>query len=101
MAKINIDNVKGFDPIRTERKADVKGAHNTPVKYSGPEKLRAGDMIRVSDKAAEIGKMVSQMNELPDVRSERVEALQARVAAGTFAPSGTEIADAILKSERS
>ena len=55
------------------------------------------DAVKVSARAAQIGRLTSQANQLPDVRQERVAELRAQVQAGAYQPSAEKIAQAILK----
>ena len=100
MAKINIDKAGSFDPIRAERQPDVKAGHDAPIRPASGETKVRGDQIKVSEKAAEFSTLVGKVKEMPDVRADRVEDLRAQLAAGSFRPSGDEIADAILKDEK-
>jgi flagellar biosynthesis anti-sigma factor FlgM len=98
MGKINLDKLKSFDPIRPERQADVKGGQTPPI--LPPSTKAAGeDRVDLSGRAAEVGKLVAHVKELPDVRQEKVANVRAQVASGHFDPTGTEIADAIIKDE--
>lgn len=98
MGKINLDKLKSFDPIRPERQADVKGSQNTPIRPSQTEPA-GKDRVDVSGRAAEVGKLVDQVKQLPDVREEKIASVRAQVASGHFDPTGSEIADAIIKDE--
>lgn len=97
MGKINLDK-KGFDPVRPERQTEVKGSQSTPVR-SSHTRSAGNDRVDLSGRAAEVGKLVAQVKELPDVRHEKIANVRAQVAAGHFDPNASEIADAIIKYE--
>lgn len=99
MGKINLDKVSSFEPIRPERQSAAKSVHNAPVRPEKTDVSKSKDRINVSDRAAEVGKLVSKIKELPEVRSEKVEAARGKIEAGEFAPTATEIAEAILRDE--
>ena len=63
-----------------------------------PEGIK--DVIKVSDRATAIRSLVEQASQLPEVRTERVEQLRARVQSGAYHPDASVIADALLKGER-
>ena len=101
MGKLNIDKPNGFSPVRTERIADPKrsaGSLATPLEST---REAAADRLDLSERASEVGRLVEKLKEMPDIRREKVNALRERVQAGTYDPSSDEIAEAILKDERS
>lgn len=99
MGKINLDKVNSFEPIKPERQAEVKATQGTPVKPEKIDQPKEKDRVNVSSKAAEVGRLVGEIKELPDVRSEKVEEVRGKVERGEFAPSAKTIADAILNEE--
>lgn len=101
MAKINLDKLSNFEPVRPERQAEVKPGRNAttgPVRSS--ESAKETDRVDVSSRASEFGTLVRQVKELPDTRIDKVAEAQEQVNAGTFTPSADHIADAILKDEQ-
>ena len=103
MVKVNTDNLHGKDAVsgarhnRAEKAEKTGGSKSVPsgeIKAS-PEK----DKIEFSRKSAEVGKLVDQIKQLPDVRHGRVNELKQKIAAGEYDPSAEDIADAILKDE--
>lgn len=101
MGKINIDRLSSPDPIRAELNRDLKGPaveaglnveKRTPVNE---------DKLEISSRASEVGRLVDQIKAMPDVRSERVDALREMVETGGYNPSADDIAAAILNDERS
>ena len=100
MGKINIDKTGSFDPIRTDRQIELrKPARDTkqlpPIKNAAEK-----DTLSFSSQAAEVGKLVDQLKELPEIRADRVKGLSEQIAAGDYEPSSDSIADAILKDEK-
>lgn len=51
---------------------------------SQPDNSRDKDTVELSASATEIKDMVRKINDLPDVRAEKVEALKRRIASGTY-----------------
>lgn len=98
--KINIDKPNSFDPIRPERQPDVKGTQTPPIRPEPTKTASEKDRLNFSDKAAEVGKLVDTVKELPEVRADKVADVKAKIESGAFRPSGGEIADAILKDEQ-
>jgi len=58
---------------------------------------RQAARIDVSTAAQDIIKVKNQLNQLPDVREERVAALKAQIANGTYHVSGEDIADLMIR----
>ena len=57
------------------------------------------DAVKVSERAANIGRLAARASELPDVRQEKVDALRERIQSGSYNPKASEIADAVIKEE--
>jgi negative regulator of flagellin synthesis FlgM len=100
MGKMNIDKIRSFDPIRNERQTEIKKA----VRDTGPPtKTTKGadrDELNLSNRASAFGKLVDQIKELPDVRTDKVESLRDQISSGNYKPSSDKIADAILRDEK-
>lgn len=82
---------RNMDASRTEKGEKVVGTPN--VAESEPDK------ISVSERAATAERLAARVNQSPDVRQEKVEALRERIQSGSYKPSASDIADAILKDE--
>lgn len=100
MGKINLDKVNSFEPIKPERQSDVKSVQSPPIRPEKTDISNEKDRVNLSGKAAEVGKLVGKVKDLPEVRSDRVEALKAQVEAGEFDPTSEQIANAIIKDEQ-
>lgn len=103
MSKINTNKINDFEQLRASRQGDVKQAGAKAESGGGrPVENKnsvSEDKLQFSSRAAEAGKLLEQMKELPDVREEKVSDLRRQISAGEYAPSAEEIADAILKDE--
>ncbi len=98
---MKINQTNEFEQIRQPRQSgDVKTTDKDKIAANEPKISRGEDKIEVSSRASEVGKLVDQLKDLPDVRQKRVEALRGKIAAGEFNPSGEDIADAILNDEK-
>lgn len=101
MVKINIDNLHGKDAIsgvKHDRAEKTGGTKSIPA--PGSKAALEKDKIELSGKSAEVGKLVDQVKQLPDVRQERVVELKQKIASGDYDPSSEDIADAIIKDEQ-
>jgi flagellar biosynthesis anti-sigma factor FlgM len=101
MNPINLNGGAEIDPRLTANRTDTdrlveanasQQKANTPV-------VRTSDSISVSDQAAAIGELTAKVEQLPDVRQERVDQLRILVQKGDYNPPASDIADALLKDE--
>jgi len=54
------------------------------------------DTVEVSSKFAEVQQLTSKLQQLPDVRSDRVAMLKDQIQQGTYQPDPSNVADALL-----
>jgi negative regulator of flagellin synthesis FlgM len=100
MVKINSKNTHGSDAIQAAKNSRAEKADSKPVSSRGKKALAAEDKIEFSSKGAEVGKLVDQLKQFPDVRQDRVDSLRQKIQSGEYRPASEEIADAILKDEK-
>ena len=97
--KINKSNE--FEQLGKIRQSEIKaaGKDKTPTAAGDAKLIFGEDKLEFSTRAAEVGGLVDQLKNLPDVRQQRIDALREQIQAGDFNPSSEEIAGAILKDE--
>lgn len=76
----------------------VKGAANQPQSpnsgaASQNASLDSGDTVELSGALGQVQQLNAQLSQVPDVRSERVAALQQQIQQGTYQPSDEQIAN--------
>jgi flagellar biosynthesis anti-sigma factor FlgM len=71
----------------------ARSGNATPVAAGLPP---TGDKVSLSDKAREVRQAVSALEKIPDVRDDKVEAIRARMASGTYDINGERIADKLM-----
>lgn len=76
------------------KKTDPKG----PARASENEETSKTDRVEISGEAKEYQQLNQAIALLPEVRSERVAALQQKVEAGTYLPQSEEIAEKLVRS---
>ncbi|MDR2612895.1 MAG: flagellar biosynthesis anti-sigma factor FlgM [Deltaproteobacteria bacterium] len=64
---------------------------------SGEAKAASGDTVNISDRSRLIAKATELAQLAPDIRSEKVADITARIAAGTYNVSSRDVADSIIK----
>jgi negative regulator of flagellin synthesis FlgM len=100
MVKINNSNLHGNDRVQSAKNSRTGKADGKSISSTSEKTALGGDSVQFSSKGAEVGKLVDQLKQFPDVRQDRVEKLKQKIEAGEYSPSGEDIADAILKDEK-
>jgi negative regulator of flagellin synthesis FlgM len=99
MSKINISKSTDIDAIRAARQIDLYQAGKSAPQKTEDKSPIAEDKVNVSNRAAEVGKLVDDIKQFPDVRQDLVNELKVQVSAGEYNPTSDEIAAGILKDE--
>ncbi|MDR1040128.1 MAG: flagellar biosynthesis anti-sigma factor FlgM [Deltaproteobacteria bacterium] len=88
--------IKKNDPARPG--AIGKGSLSISSAETASEaKPAAGDTVNISDRSRLIAKATELSQLAPDIRSEKVADITARIAAGTYNVSSRDVADSIIK----
>jgi flagellar biosynthesis anti-sigma factor FlgM len=79
----------------------VQNGKTTRTQGAASEGSTAGqvdgsDTVEFSQKFAEVQQLTSKLQQLPDVRSERVSMLRQQIQQGTYNPKSSDVAAAIL-----
>jgi flagellar biosynthesis anti-sigma factor FlgM len=85
---------------KTDASKNSKAAGKGTLAIAGqPEEVQAsaGDTVKISDRSRLIMRATELASLAPDVRSEKVADLTARIAAGTYNVSSRDVADSIIK----
>ena len=79
----------------------VQNVRDNKVENRRPDNAHAtekgGDKVRLSNGAREVQDAMRVLNELPDIRTDKVAELKAKVDQGTYRPDGGKIAFNLLK----
>jgi negative regulator of flagellin synthesis FlgM len=92
--------IPGHDPYRLGETSlpGVKDKQtDAPARQPGARSEASGDRIELSDQAKDIGELRQSIAALPDVRSERVAAIAAKLADGTYTVRSEQIADKLIR----
>ncbi len=96
--KISIEEVSrllAFTP------AERIGGNSSTISVSrqayGASESQQAASVEVSSTAQEVQQIKKMVNQLPDVREDRVQALKAQIENGTYHVSGEDIADLIIR----
>jgi flagellar biosynthesis anti-sigma factor FlgM len=80
----------GNEQIRPESESSTAATTN-----SHP----TSDHVNLSDRGATIRRLIDQSAQLPDVRQDRVDSVSNQIESGSYKPSATDIAEAIIKDQ--
>lgn len=58
--------------------------------------INGSDTVQLSSKFVEVQQLTAKVQQLPDIRSERVSILKQKIQQGTYKPDPAEVADALL-----
>lgn len=100
MSKINNNKTSGFDPIQALRQSEVKSTGKSESHQVTNQTAIGKDKLEFSASAAQTGKFLEQLKNLPDVRQEKIDSLRRQISSGDYNPSSDAIADAILNDEQ-
>jgi flagellar biosynthesis anti-sigma factor FlgM len=75
----------------------VKDAQSAATKGSSTASAgQSNDTVQLSSDQATVRQLVSQLSQVPDVRQEKVNALQSEIQAGLFQRSNEQVAGAVV-----
>jgi len=84
------------DRVKDARSGAAKGPSGAP----GVSAPSGEDTVSLSGKHGEVQTLAGQLANVPEVRTERVNALQQRVHTGSYRPDSEKVADAIIAEHR-
>jgi flagellar biosynthesis anti-sigma factor FlgM len=74
----------------------VDGAQSGQVKSSQrPVSAEPNDTVQLSSGQATVRQLVSQLDQIPDIRQEQVGALSSAIESGQYNPSNAQVAEAL------
>ena len=100
MGKMNVNKIDSPTPIRVERQNDIKGPVREQTRSVAQRRPATEDRLDLSSRGSEVGNLVEQLKQMPDLRQDKVNSLREQVANETYRPSNQDIASAILKDEK-
>ena len=90
---MTIDGINPLDGVRTPRDSKVESDAKSTGKASGSDSVKP-DKVDVA--GGDVAAFAAQINDIPDVRSDRIEALQQEISNGTYKVPSDELAEIIL-----
>jgi flagellar biosynthesis anti-sigma factor FlgM len=87
----------GIGPVPDGQSLDRTGPSGSSSAKGGASQAKAvADQTQLSSSQSRVQDLKAELTGLPDVRQERVAALQQAIGNGSFHPSDQQLADAIL-----
>lgn len=62
----------------------------------GAGKVRAADKVEISENGKKVSELMSLMNQIPDIRAEKVKTIQEAIESGKYRPDSLKIAEKML-----
>jgi negative regulator of flagellin synthesis FlgM len=94
--QISLDEVSRLlrtQPMSQQRSSRVSGSYRSEL--TGEQ--TPASKVEVSDQAQEVRRVTKLVNQMPETREDRVQALKAQIESGTYQVSGEQIADLIIR----
>ena len=88
----------GQDRLRAAAAAAALRANSASRIASGPAAPRQPDAVNISDKARSLAAAHKAVGDAPDVREDRISALKAAIADGSYAVDSRNLASKLLSS---
>ena len=92
-------SIDGINGINGPNRPDVRG-NGGKTERSEAESGRPGDRVELSEQALQIANLTRASKDLPDVRADKVRAVQKALADGTYKVDARQLARQILEFER-
>jgi negative regulator of flagellin synthesis FlgM len=80
----------GNEQIRPESESSTDTTANSRT---------TSDEVNLSDRGATVRRLIDQSAQLPEVRQDRIDSLKSQIESGSYKPSATDIAEAIIKDQ--
>lgn len=77
-------------------KTQKVGKNDVLSEKSETEKTRVSDRVNLSGKAKEIAELKNEINQLPDIRNDKVQATKKAIAEGTYKVDSLKVAGKII-----
>ena len=100
MNRVTLDGTSGADSVRKSNTVDGNDRAQAN-RHPATETQDESDAVTVSNQGATLERLVAKVDEVPDVRQDRVDAIRSRIESGTYTVSSHDIAKAIIRSESS
>jgi len=93
---MNINNTKGISAKEIQQYMMNESLGKGKDVQGDKPAVIPQEKVDISDKAREIQQTTNAMNEIPDVREEKVQALKSQIDNGTYNVSGEELAKKLV-----
>ena len=93
--QISLDEVARV--LRAQPSVRMQSRVSSGSYHAGAVVNTPASTVEVSDQAQEVRRVTKLVNQLPDVREDRIQALKAQIEAGTYNVSGEQIADLMIR----
>jgi len=98
--KVDPNNLQSIANSQSDSVQNAKTSRSEQSKTDSLATDPAGsgsDTVQVSSKFAEVQQLTTKLQQVPDVRTDRVSALKAKIQQGTYNPDAADVAESILQ----
>ncbi|NNE65154.1 MAG: flagellar biosynthesis anti-sigma factor FlgM [Pyrinomonadaceae bacterium] len=99
MNKFSIDNTNKVPETLGSASKDIQNKRPERAEVNRKESAPKADRVDFSGRSAEARELAKLVSSIPDIRSERVNAMQDAIARQEFNPASRDIASALIKEE--
>lgn len=90
---MTIEGISSLNGVQQAEEAKVR-AETRARQAKEPSPARFGDKVEIAGN--EVARLSSTLNDIPDVRSDKIEALQKEISEGTYKVPSEKLANIIL-----
>ena len=92
-----IQSLIGSQPERVKNAGNGKTKSDGAASSSGISSTVGEDTVRLSSTTGDVQTLSTSLAQVPEVRTDRVQALQQQVRGGSYTPDSQKVADAMIK----
>jgi len=92
-----IQSLVGSQPERVKNAGNGKAKSDGSANSSGISSTLGEDTVKLSSTHGDVQTLAAGLAQVPEVRTDRVQALQQQVRNGSYSPDSQKVADAMIK----
>ena len=93
---MKVEGSRPFETLEVNLRAQKPGKQETRISEN-PQSGNKSDLVQISSKAKELEELKGIIRQMPEIRTEKVEALKKAIKEGTYQVDSLKIAGKILE----
>ena len=95
---MKVEGRRPFEALEVNLRAQKPGKQETTPKIGeNPQSVNKSDLVQISGKAKELEELKQIIHQMPEIRTDKVEALKKAIQEGTYQVDSLKIAGKILE----